>query len=145
MMNDPDINQNQQKNRARPALLSVLCVLTFIGSGISSISFLMVYFSYQEVIPMIHELSEVFPGVELFAKAGKNFFLTGFILYFLSLFGGSMMWQLRKPGFHFYTAAQVMIVLLPVVYIKGFPFPFLEASVTAIFILLYSKFLKIMK
>ena len=72
MMNDPGINQNQQKNRTRPALLSVLCVLTFIGSGISSISFLMVYFSYQEVIPMIHELSEVFPGVELFAKSAAD-------------------------------------------------------------------------
>lgn len=144
-MNDPDISQNPNKEPVKPALLSVLCVLTFIGSGISSVSFLMVYFSYQEVIPLIYELSEAFPGVELFAKAGKNFFLTGFILYFLSLFGGLLMWQLRKPGFHFYTAAQIMIVLLPVVYIKGFPFPFLEASVTAIFILLYSRFLKIMK
>ena len=144
-MNDTGVNENPQKNPVRPTLLSVLCVLTFIGSGISSLSFLMVYFSYEEVIPMIQELSEVFPGAEIFAKAGKNFFLTGFILYFLSLFGASLMWQLRKPGFHFYTAAQIMIVLLPVVYIKGFPIPFLEAAVTGIFIVLYAKFLKIMK
>lgn len=139
-----EVNGQQTGKSARPTWLTVICVLTFIGSGISTVSFLMVYFSYEVALPLMQELGGVIPGMELFATAGRNFFLTGFILYFLSLMGARLMWQLRKIGFHFYAASQVMLVLLPVVYIKGFPFSFIEASLTAVFILFYSRFLKLM-
>ncbi|MBE0638032.1 MAG: hypothetical protein IH598_05905 [Bacteroidales bacterium] len=137
-------NGQPSGKQTRPNWLTALCILTFIGSGMSNISFLMIYFSYEEALPLMKEFGSIVPGMELFASAGRNFFLTGFILYFLSLVGASLMWQLRKIGFHFYTASQIMLVLLPVVYIKGFPFPLLEASITAIFILFYSRFLKLM-
>lgn len=124
-------------------LLTVLCILSFIGSGMSSFSFLMVYSSYNEVMPMLKELGENFPGMELFFSAGKNFFLTGFVLYFISLIGVSLMWRMKKAGLHFYIGAQVMILLLPVLYIDDYPFPFLDALITGVFIFLYSRFYKI--
>lgn len=144
MNNLPHSDNESSPAPIRPVWLSVLCILTFIGSGISTVSFLMIYISYEEVLPMMKELGNLFPGMDLIATAGKNFFLTGFILYFLSLMGASFMWRLRKIGFHFYTASQVMIVLLPVVYINDYPAPFFEALITAAFILFYVRFLKLM-
>lgn len=128
----------------RPTWLSVLCVLTFIGSGISSVSFLMVYISYDEALPMMQEIGSMIPGMDLLATAGKNFFLTGFFLYFFSVMGASLMWRLQKIGFHFYVASQALLIILPVVYIKSFPFPIYEALITAGFVFFYSRFLKLM-
>jgi hypothetical protein len=137
-------NQKQMFRPTRPAWLTFLCVLSFIGSGLTGFSFLLIYLSYDEAIPMILEFGGVIPGVELFATAGRGFFLTGFILFFLSFFGVSLIWRMRKAGFHFYAASQIMALFLPVIYIKDFPFQFTEAIITALFIFFYSRFLKLM-
>jgi hypothetical protein len=53
------------------------------------------------------------------------------------------MWRLKKVGFHFYAAAQIALVLLPMIYIKGFPLPVIDGLMTALFIVLYFKHYKI--
>lgn len=121
----------------RPILLTILCILTFIGSGSSSASFLMIFSSFNEVLPLMDDFAESFPAVKQLLTAPRSFFLAGFMLYLFSLIGASLMWRLKKAGFHFYTGAQVMIVLLPVFFIKDFPFPFLDGLVSASFIALY--------
>ena len=126
----------------RPQLLTILCILSFIGSGMSGVSFLMVYSSYNEVIPALSEFAESFPGMEMLLTAGRGFFLTGFVLYFISVIGVSLMWRMKKAGFHFYTGSQVMILLLPLFYIEGYPLPFFDAVITGLFIFLYSRFYK---
>ncbi len=141
---NPQENQEQIIQPQRPSWLTFLCVLSFIGSGLTGFSFLLIYLSYDEAIPMIREFGNLIPGVELLATAGRGFFLTGFILYFLSFFGVSLIWRMRKAGFHFYAASQLMALFLPVIYIKGFPFQFSEAIVTGLFIFFYSRFLKLM-
>jgi hypothetical protein len=144
-MNEPNnLNDHSEGLPHRPTWLSALCILTFIGSGVSSVSFLMVYLSYEEALPLMQEFGSMFPGMELLATAGKNFFITGFVLYFLSVMGASLMWRLQKIGFHFYVASQILLVILPVIYIKSFPFPIIEAMITAGFIFFYSRFLKLM-
>ena len=124
-------------------MLTVLCILSFIGSGIAGISFLTIWASYDEVIPMLAESEQLLPGMEWFAQAGRNFYFTGFILYFFSLFGVSLMWRMRKAGFHFYAGAQVMLALLPIVYIEGFPVSILEWLITTVFIILYARFYRL--
>jgi hypothetical protein len=141
-MNQQESNRQEVHSHSRPALLTLLCVMSFIGSGLMGLSFLMVYLSYGEAIPMILELGDVFPGMELLATAGKGFFLTGFILYLLSFAGVNLMWRMKKAGFHFYTASQIMALLLPVIYIKSFPFQISEAILSLLFIFFYSGFLK---
>lgn len=141
-MNQPDENRQQHSIPSRPPLLTILCILSFLGSGISMLSFLMIYTSYEEALPMILEFSDLIPGLEYFAIAGRGFFLSGFILYLLSVAGVSLMWRMKKAGFHFYTASQIMVLLLPVIYIKSFPFQFSEAIITLLFIIFYSRFLK---
>jgi len=121
----------------RPILLTIICILTFIGSGASSSSFLMIFSSYDEVLPLMEELASSFPAIKPMIEAPRSFFLAGFLFYLFSLVGASLMWKLKKAGFHFYTGAQIMIVLLPVFFIKDFPFPIFDALISASFIALY--------
>ena len=127
----------------RPQILTVLCILSFIGSSMSGFSFFMVYSAYDEVLPQLQEYAGKFPGMEYILSAPKGFFLTGFILYTFSFFGANLMWRLKKVGFHFYAAAQIALVLLPMIYIKGFPLPVIDGLVSALFIVLYFKHYKI--
>jgi hypothetical protein len=131
---------SESKPQKRPQLLTILLILSFLGSGLAGFSYFMVYLSYDEIIPLLSEMKEQFPVIELFSTAGRNFFLTAFILYFFSLIGTRLMWNLRKAGFHFYTGAQVMLILLPVIYISGFPFPIYDSIITGIFVFLYYRF-----
>lgn len=127
----------------RPKLLTVLCVLSYIMGGLGSLSYFMIFSMYSEIMPELAKVSEQIPGAELFLSASRNYFLTGFILYFISIIGVSLMWRFKKAGFHFYTGAQVMILLLPIFYIQGSPFPFFDGILTVLFILLYSKFYRL--
>jgi hypothetical protein len=127
----------------RPTLLTVICILSFIGSGLSGITFFMVYVSFEEMAPMLQEISSGIPGMELLARATKNFFLAGAVLYLFSYIGINLMWRMKKVGFHFYTGAQIFILVLPIIYIPDFPFPFLDALITALFVVMYARHYKL--
>lgn len=136
-----DIFQKPQQPK-RPPLLTALCILTFIASCMSGFTYFLVYSAYDEIMPLLPEISSKFPGIEYILNAPKNFFITGIILSTFSFFGANLMWRLKKVGFHFYTAAQIGLVLLPVIYFKNYPFVF-DALFAALFIILYFKHYKI--
>ncbi len=143
MNESPQLPENNPTRPQRPQVLTILCVLSFIGSGMAGMSFLMIYSSYSEMMSALKDFSTQFPGMDLILSARKGFFLTGFVLYFLSFIGVSLMWRMRKAGFHFYTASQVFITFLPIFYIKGYPFPLFDVMFTALFIFLYSRFYRL--
>ena len=110
--------------KPRPVLLTVLCVLTFIGSGFGIFGNLMAMFAtpfLEFVQPSMFE--EAFnhlgnnPGdqfvkqaLDMGLLALDNFLaitLSKFIFYALSLVGAIMMFQMKKIGFYLYIAAQV--------------------------------------
>ena len=126
----------------RPALITVLLILTFIGSGMSAFSFLFVSMSYDEVMRIIEDVYSDFPGVEVILSAKKSYFTIGFVLYTISLVGAIMMWKMRKTGFHFYTASQIFLLILPLTTIPNYQFSILPLLVTAAFIFAYSTNLK---
>ncbi|NCA87170.1 MAG: hypothetical protein EOM83_16680 [Clostridia bacterium] len=132
--------QTSAPTPVRPQLLTILCILSYIGGTMGSFSFFMVFTAYHQLQPMIEEMGFNMPAMELYFSAGRNFFLAGAVFYFLSLIGVGMMWRLRKAGFHIYSASQVMILVMPLFYIHGFPFPFLDGIITALFIFLYYRF-----
>ncbi len=136
-MDEPILEPQQTR---RPQLLTTLCILSFIGSGIGGFSYFMMYASYYEILPLLEEMSEQFPFVSMFLDTGRNFFLTGFILYFLSVFGVSLLWRMRKAGLHFYAGSQIMILLMPLFYIEAYPIPYLDGAITVIFIYMYTRF-----
>ncbi|MCD4745786.1 MAG: hypothetical protein K8R58_05760, partial [Bacteroidales bacterium] len=77
-------------------------------------------------------------------SGGKGFFVTGLIFYTVSLFGAIQMWKLKKIGFHLYTVAQILLLILPVTYIKSYDFSYIELLLTGAFIIAYSTNLKYM-
>ncbi|MCB0805978.1 MAG: hypothetical protein KDC05_09290 [Bacteroidales bacterium] len=141
-MDSTDLSGN---NKKRPELLTWLCVLTFIGSGIAAFSNLVVFISYDELKVFFDQEAFDYSEFEVMLAGGKRFFAAGFVFYVLSLFGAFRMWNLYKTGFHFYTAAQVCILLLPFVFIKSAQFSVFNLLLTATFILGYASQLKFMK
>jgi hypothetical protein len=139
-----EFQQMEHRQVKRPELLTWLCILSFIGSGLASISNLFIFLSYDEMINLMDEINFDISEFELMMSGGTRFFFTGFILYSISLFGAIFMWKLRKIGFHLYTGAQIFIIALPVVFIPAFPFSVLSVLVSAAFIVGYGVHLKLM-
>ncbi|MDY0103939.1 MAG: hypothetical protein RBS07_13475 [Lentimicrobium sp.] len=131
----------------RPPGLTLLCILTFIGSGISVISSIFIVLAY-DLIPLAAEQSPV-PNIEemiqLVLTAGKEFFMVMGLLYALSLLGAIYMWKLSKKGFHIYTSAQLVMLIVPLLMIKGYQTPFTTVLLTASFILAYGLNSRIMR
>lgn len=139
------ISPTQKEPGKRTDLLTVLCVLTFIGSGLAAFSNLFIYLSFEEMITIIDEYEVEIPGFDMMMSGGKRFFITGFILYNFSWVGALQMWKQRKIGFHLYTGAQIFILLLPVIMIPAYPFSIFSLLFTAVFIGGYALNLKFMK
>lgn len=145
MDNPGEIQQITPGLNKRPELLTYLCIISFIGSGLASLSNLFIFLSFDEMVNLKDEMTFDLPEFDLMMSGGKRFFLTGFILYTLSLFGAIYMWKLRKIGFHLYTVAQLFILILPVVMIPAYPFSWLSILVTGAFVAAYGIHLKAMK
>ncbi|MCD4698467.1 MAG: hypothetical protein K8S16_19750 [Bacteroidales bacterium] len=129
----------------RPDILTVLCILTFIGSGLAVFSNLFIYLSFDEVAEILDDVEFDLPEFKMILSGGKSFFMAGFFLYMVSLAGAIQMWKFRKIGFHLYTAAQIFILVLPVVTIDSYQFSIASLFITLAFVFGYFSQLKIMK
>ena len=144
--------QQQENNTQRPVLLTVLCILTFIGSGLSSFANLLLFF-YYDPIKGVFESGELdfmegtveMESFKILLNITPHFFLFRGLLYFVSLFGAVLMWKLNKTGFHFYAIAQILLLILFEFYVPGLPFPVIPLLITIIFILLYYRNIRFMK
>lgn len=133
----------------RPELLTILCILTFIGSGASLIAngFLFLMFDQvKEIIGQQEVLSFLGSEIDLsfLLDIKPVFFLLQASLYFLSVVGAYQMFQLRKVGFHIYAVAQILLLIVPKVFIPALPFPFFELMISTVFVFLYYKNLSFM-
>ena len=144
-MNLESLNPSQKEPFKRSDLLTVLCVLTFIGSGLAAFSNLFIFLSFEEMLTIVDEYEVEIPGFDMMMSGGRRFFITGFILYTFSWVGALQMWKLRKIGFHLYTGAQIFILILPVAMIVSYQFSIFSLLFTAVFIAGYAINLKFMK
>jgi hypothetical protein len=140
---------NTQENQ-RPPVLRLFLILSMINGAMSVLSNLIVY-------SMIDFIRQTFDGKEtvnmmgmdvdlsLFLNTDKNFFLLQTILFTISFFGALMMWNYRKVGFHLYTTSQILLLIVSTVYLTGMPFPVLDVMMTALFVYIYAKHLKLMQ
>lgn len=143
----PILNQPQK----RPQMLSVICVLTFIWSGYG-VLYNLVYALFYDSLKVLFTTTE-FPAAYKEMKmallqilsAGRFFFVTGLVLSFFSLFGAIKMWKLQKHGFHIYTISQIIMLMLPLIFLKSGSFLNPEFWITALFVAMYATHLKIMK
>jgi hypothetical protein len=140
---------NRQENQ-RPPVLRLFLILSMVNGVMSVLSNLIVY-------SMIDFIRQTFDGKEtvnmmgmvvdlsLFMSTDKNFFLFQTILFTISFFGALIMWNYRKTGFHLYTTSQILLLIVSTVYLTGMPFPIFDVMVTALFVYIYAKHLKLMQ
>jgi hypothetical protein len=130
----------------RPTLLTVLCILTFIGSGMNLFSSLVIAGFYDVFVEIVREFSKKFsiPGIELLLETTPLYFFVSAIFYAGSLTGAILMMLLKKTGFHIYAIFQILLIIAPMYFMHlaspGLP----ELLFSGLFILLYSMNLKFM-
>ncbi len=141
--------QQPVQNEASPniTLLKILCIFTFVGSGLGLVSYGIIglihnFFSNNLSLIPDEQNREL---IEMMLSAGRVFFFLNAILYAVSFAGAVLIWRMKKTGFHLYTASQLLLLILPMAYIKGFPMPGTNIFLTILFIWGYSGFLKYMK
>ena len=138
---------NETKNR--PELLTILCILTFIGSGTSLLANGVLYLMFDQLKELIEQQS-VFSlmgsdvDLSFLLDIKSDFFLAQLLIYALSLYGAVQMFQLHKIGFHLYAIAQIALLIIPKIFVPNLPFPFFELMVSAVFVYLYYKNLHLM-
>ena len=121
-----------QPQKSKPStFLTVLCVLTFVGSGWRVLTNLYHWatFSPSEIALLIQQVSDagdfgfgflnsfLFPTVDrmmVTAEHGQSMYLLGFLTSFLSLAGAYLMFKLNRSGFILYVIAQLgMLLIMP--------------------------------
>jgi hypothetical protein len=131
---------------SRTTMLTVLCILTFIGSGMNVFSGLVIAGFYDVFVEVAQEFAKKFniPGIDLLLETKPLFFLVTAIFYAGSIAGAVLMFQLRKIGFHIYTIFQILLILAPMYFMHlagpGLP----ELLFSGLFVSLYSMNLKYM-
>lgn len=154
MIDELETNDKQE----RPAFLTVLCVLSFIASGISIVGMLVIGAAKKVANDSGSDLLEQArqSNPELYDTPEKEvamqqleviltwpYIIVATILILVSLFGVIKMWKLKKQGFFIYTAAAIGGLILPLLY--GIAFSTLGLIIPVFFIVMYGVNLKAMK
>ena len=82
--------------KLRPKLLTVLCILSFVGIAISLIGYFNSYYQYVEMQALNASSFIVMAGFELIILAGVI-----------------LMWKLRKTGFYIYLSGKLISLAYP--------------------------------
>ena len=109
----------------RPTFLTVLCILTFIGSGWGLINnlFQLVMFTPERLVAQIQQITnmagaETQPSWEVLQTTimhGKAIYSLSALCAVISLIGAFMMYKLKRNGFYLYTIAQIgQLFILPI-------------------------------
>lgn len=136
----------------RPDSLTLVCVLSFIGGGLSLISNFFIYAFYHQVIQAIENGDVInLPNVdmdvvlEILKSSGRIYYLLISLLYIVSLYGVNKMWHLQKRGIHFYAIAQIVMLILPLLFVSAGMSVLPGLLITALFIFIYSRYQNIMQ
>lgn len=133
------------ETKKRPQLLSILCVLTFISTGLGIFTSILTPMISDYLVEFITSM----PGYEqnlteeglIILKAGWGYYLVSLVLISLSLFGAIKMWKLKRIGFHFYTIANLLLFCLPSIFLS-MDFNLIGLVLPGLFIGLYALHLK---
>lgn len=134
-------------NKSNLTMLHLLLVLTYIWSSLNLFS----YLSAALMLPSFKEVYESSPDMfpeqwktmtDMFLSLPRGFFAVGALLYAVELAGGVLMWRLRRIGFHCYTVARLLLLLVPLLFIGRDAFPVGDAMFALLFIVSYYMLLK---
>lgn len=118
----------------RPRVLETLCLMSFLGSGGGTLLYLLAAVFYRQAQEIIIRFSSAHT-TEMISPL--YFFLLS-LLFATSLFGVWNMWKLQRKGYYVYVAAQVMILLYPLIWMGKPAFSAVALIFTTLFIAVYS-------
>lgn len=103
----------------RPGFLTALCILTWVGCGISLIVSIMAYIAAKAAMALAGGFSSLAGTEGEKAMSELNNGMTNVYLslgasvvgVLLCLFGSIMMWKLNKKGYFVYIAGQVLPII----------------------------------
>lgn len=141
-----------EESKQRPTMLTVLAILTFIGSGFYTLVWFFLSFSTDMLPVMIETLRTMGQPEELIgiyaqlAEVPSWKFLCLSATYALAVIGAAFMMKLNKIGYHIYIVSQILLFCCSN-FLMGDPFAmgFTSISWSLIFIMLYGMHYKIMK
>jgi len=118
--NYSDQNAIQTPANVRPTFLTVICILTFIGSGATLFGAIFSYFSVQSSADLMQNMANA-EGADALGmmsslqdsmqKAIENAvpnLIIGVISSMLCLYGAIKMWNLKKIGFFIYLFGELL-------------------------------------
>ena len=126
----------------RKLTLHILLVLTFIFAGLSCFSYLVT----AAILPTMQQYyaahSGLFPeqlyvAMTTFLELPRSYFLAAGLLYGLEVVGAALMWNLRSSGFHCYTLARLLLILVPLLFLGKAYLALGDVMMAALFILVY--------
>ena len=141
-MEKPTFIDNRKKKR--PEYLTLLCILTFIYSGMQALSNIVIYSNKDYIIKSLDESSFKLEDIQPLLDMPSDFFLLSFLFYSISLAGALFMWNLKKLGFHIYSLAQIALLFTISIYNPFNTTPIADILITSLFIFLYYRHLKFM-
>lgn len=122
--------------------LRIFLVLSMIGSGVYFLANLawgvslpsvkLAYESGELTIP-----EEMTVMMEQMIRTPRSFYLCSALLYAVSLIGVVLMWNIRKSGFHLYTLAQLLVLLIGVLFIGKDHLVLGDVMLTILFVTYY--------
>ncbi len=140
------IELQEKDEKTRPELLKILCILTFVGGGFSLISNAFMFLSIDTIREyykngMFDFLSKDMDlsALEVLLNTNAIYFLIQATLLATAIYGAYLMWNLKKIGFHIYTITQIVLLIIPQIFLPGLPFPTFELILSLLFIILYAK------
>jgi hypothetical protein len=114
----------------RPQFLTVLCILTFIGSGIGIIGSIMGYMAAMATSAMMGVAGDMAGSADMSAMPGMEdamaaanamvqyafiILLVGIVGAILCLVGAIMMWKQKKTGFYLYAVGELVPPIISMV------------------------------
>ena len=122
----------------RPVLLKVLCILSWVGSGIQIISSTLYSSIINETVKQ--EFFALLPNEEVVDMYEQLFILLDstsiwyLILYLINVAVVHMMWNFKMNGYYGYIFTQILILLVP---FSVNPFSFSQFAVSSIFPIIF--------
>lgn len=103
-------------------LLHILLVLTFFFAGLSAFSYLMMAMMLPTAQEFYADNPNLLPEqfsvmMQQLMETPRGYFLGAGLLYLLEVLGAALMWRLRWTGFHCYTLARLLLLLLPALFL----------------------------
>ena len=137
-------DENNNINKQKPnVFFHIMLVLSMVNAGSSFILSIFLGFSLPSIGEMlesgslpIHE--EFTDTMEALIRIPQYYFFITALFWALSFYGALAMWKLRKVGFHSYTLAQLILLLLTAVILGKAHLSLGDIMFTLLFVMYYA-------